>query len=64
MDKVRFVTPVKIGDTLYMEMETIEAKPKDDQRGVITTESHIVNQRGEDCCVYIAKMLCGRRPVP
>ncbi len=64
MDKVRFVNPVKIGDTLHMELETIEAKEKDNQKGVITTESHIVNQRGEDCCVYIAKMLCARRPMP
>ncbi len=61
MDRVRFVNPVKIGDTLYMELETIETNAKDDKRGVITTESHIVNQRGEDCCIYIAKMLCGRR---
>jgi 3-hydroxybutyryl-CoA dehydratase len=63
MDKVRFVNPVKIGDTLYNEMETTETKAKDDGRGVVTTEAHIVNQRGEDCCVYIAKMLCGRRPL-
>ncbi len=62
MDKVRFVGPVKIGDTLHVEIEVIETKAKDDSRGVITSKASIKNQRGEDCCIYIGKILCGRRP--
>ncbi len=62
MDKVRFINPVKIGDTLRVEIEILGADAKDDKRGIITSEARIKNQRDEDCCIYIGKVLCGRRP--
>ncbi len=62
MDKLRFTAPVFIGDTLRVEVEIIETKAKDDQRGVVTSQARIKNQRDEDCCIYIGKILCGRRP--
>ncbi len=62
MDKVRFTAPVFIGDTLRVEVEIIETRAKDDQRGIVTSQSRIKNQRDEDCCINIGKILCGRRP--
>ncbi len=62
MDSIRYINPTKIGDTLHLEFEVTEMKEKDDKRGVFTTRNAIVNQRGEECCVYVAKILCGRRP--
>ena len=62
MESVRFVNPVKIGDTLYLEWELTELNEKDEKSGVFTCRNVIQNQRGEDCCVYIQKILCGRKP--
>ncbi len=62
MDSVRFTNPTKIGDTLHLEIETLELTPKDDKRGLVTSKSSIKNQRGEDCCVFVSKFMCGRKP--
>ena len=60
-ESVRFVNPVKIGDTLHLETEVKEMVEKDDKRGLFTTENVIKNHRGEDCCIYKATALCGRK---
>ncbi len=60
-ESVRFVKPVKIGDTLHLETEVKEMVEKDDKRGLFTTENVIKNHRGEDCCIYKATALCGRK---
>jgi acyl dehydratase len=62
MDEVRFTAPVKIGDTIHSETEIVALDAKDAKRGVITNHNRIVNQRGEPCCMYTTKILCGRRP--
>ncbi|MBT7697561.1 MAG: dehydratase [Desulfobacterales bacterium] len=62
MDSIRFIAPTKIGDTIHLEFEVAELTEKDDKRGVITSKNTIKNQRGEECCVYISKVLAGRRP--
>jgi 3-hydroxybutyryl-CoA dehydratase len=62
MDSVRFVGAVKIGDTIHLEAEVVDLKEKDESRGVVTTQNIIRNQKGEECCVFVAKVLCGRKP--
>ncbi len=62
IDSVRFTGAVKIGDTIHLEAQIIEKSAKDDQRGIITSGNSIKNQRGEDCCVFTSKFLCGRAP--
>ncbi len=62
IDKVRFVNPVKIGDTIHLEIEFLELTPKDDKRGLVTAQSTVKNHRGEDCCIMVSKFLCGRAP--
>jgi acyl dehydratase len=62
IDKVRFTGAVKIGDTIYLEVEIVEKTSKDDERGIITSRGTIKNQRGEDCCVFTTKFLCARAP--
>jgi acyl dehydratase len=60
MERVRFTRPVKIGDTLHLEAEVAALEPKDDVRGVLTWDNRVLNQRGEPCCVFVTKLLCGR----
>jgi acyl dehydratase len=64
MERVRFVNPTKIGDTLHVECELTAIEPKDPRRGVLVWESKIVNQRGETCAAYVTKLLCGRAADP
>ncbi len=61
MDKVRFAAPTKIGDTLHMEIEVLEKKDKGEPGGVITFQSNIKNQRGEDAAISIMKIFMAKK---
>lgn len=61
MDKVRFTGPVKIGDTIHLETEVIEMKDKG-EFGVVASQWHIKNQRGEDVAVLITKAAVAKKP--
>ena len=60
MDRVRFLNPTRIGDTIHVEAEVIEKEERNDQSGVITYRQIIKNQRGEDVVVGIMKVLMAR----
>ncbi|HDP81142.1 MAG TPA: dehydratase [Spirochaetes bacterium] len=62
MDSVRFLAPVKIGDTIRCEVEVVALEEKDGKRGIIVSKNSIKNQRGEDVCVYTTRALVGRKP--
>ncbi len=47
MDRVRFVKPVFIGDTIHLRGEVLALEPKDDDRGVVTVRQELVNQHGD-----------------
>ena len=47
MDRVRFVKPVFIGDTLRLRGEVIALDAKDEARGVVTVRQELVNQNGD-----------------
>jgi len=62
MEDVKFLAPVLIGDTIHLETEIAALDPKDDARGIVETQSKIINQHGDVVCSYISKILCGRQP--
>jgi acyl dehydratase len=64
MEKVRFTAPCKIGDTIHTEVEIIEMKEKDSERGILVSESKVLNQKSETVIVFTAQTLVGRRPRP
>ena len=41
MDRVRFVKPVFIGDTLHLRAEVVTLEPKDDARGIVTVRQAV-----------------------
>ena len=47
VDKLRFLKPVFIGDTVWVEPKVIFLKEKSDKHGVATFLMNIVNQRDE-----------------
>ncbi|MFZ5631495.1 MAG: MaoC/PaaZ C-terminal domain-containing protein [Bacillota bacterium] len=60
MDRVRFVGPVKIGDTIRVETVIAGKEEKNEKSGVVTVEQEIKNQRNETVVKSIMKMLVAR----
>jgi 3-hydroxybutyryl-CoA dehydratase len=62
MDSVKFLGPVKIGDTIHCVAEIAALEIKDDKRGIIVSKNSIENQRNEAVIVYSTRALAGRKP--
>jgi len=61
IDRLRFVRPVFIGDTVRVEKNVIERLEKTDERGVVTFETTVFNQNDEPVLVYFDKLMLKRR---
>ena len=62
VDRMRFIKPVFIGDTIRLNRRVESAEPRDETAGVITFEDRVVNQDGQLCLRYFPKYLLKRRP--
>jgi 3-hydroxybutyryl-CoA dehydratase len=62
VDKVRFVVPTKIGDTIHLEGEVAQTVVIDEERGLIIARHRMVNQRGQAVLTLTTKTLVRRRP--
>jgi 3-hydroxybutyryl-CoA dehydratase len=62
IDKLRFVKPVFIGDTIHARKAVIDALAKSAVMGVVTFETTVVNQHGETVLVYKDKLAIKKRP--
>lgn len=58
----KILKPVFAGDTIHAEVEVVGIKPTSKgNRGVVTTENKVVNQKGETVMTYRAvRMMAGR----
>jgi 3-hydroxybutyryl-CoA dehydratase len=63
MEKVRFVEPTKIGDTLRVESEVMQVTTVDAERGLITFQQRVVNQHNATVLSYTNKLIVARRPL-
>jgi 3-hydroxybutyryl-CoA dehydratase len=61
VDKLRFVSPVFIGDTIHLVKRVVERKALGAAQGTVVFESRVLNQRGELVLVYRDKLLMKRR---
>jgi 3-hydroxybutyryl-CoA dehydratase len=61
IDKLRFVAPVKLLDTIHVEMEAVEKQEKDERGGVITFRQTIRNQREEEVAVGTMRSFIAKR---
>lgn len=64
VDKLRFVAPVFMGDTIRVTKRVAERKEMGATQGTVTFETRVLNQRGELVLVYFDKMLLKRRTEP
>jgi acyl dehydratase len=62
IDRLRFVRPTFIGDTVRVEKKVIDRQEKE-KGGVITFETSVLNQNNEPVLVYTDKLMVKRRPV-
>jgi 3-hydroxybutyryl-CoA dehydratase len=63
IDKLRFVKPVFIGDTIHVRKKVAGAMAKGGEVGVVTFETSVLNQHGETVLVYRDKLAVKKRPV-
>jgi 3-hydroxybutyryl-CoA dehydratase len=62
LDRVRFTAPVKFGDTIHTEMTVTQARPASKaDRGVVTFDVMVKNQRNDVVCTYQTSVLMRRR---
>jgi acyl dehydratase len=62
LDRLRFVKPTFIGDTIRVRQKVEGKTERNEQSGIITMLNEVVNQRGEVAVSYTAKVLLKRRP--
>ncbi|HSS63288.1 MAG TPA: MaoC family dehydratase [Gammaproteobacteria bacterium] len=63
MDELRWLAPVRPGDTLHMEGEVVEVRPSSSKpdRGILKVDYRAINQRGEPVMSLTVLHLLRRR---
>ena len=62
IDKLRFVKPVFLGDTITVRKTVLDTLAKGSVMGVVTFDTTVVNQRGETVLVYRDKLAIKQKP--
>ena len=62
IDKLRFVKPVFIGDTIHVRKKVADTMAKGGTAGVVTFDTTVLNQNGEAVLVYRDKIAVKTRP--
>ena len=61
LDRLRFVKPTFIGDTIRVRQKVQEKSERDEKSGIVTMLNEVINQREEVVVSYTAKVLLKRR---
>jgi acyl dehydratase len=61
LDRLRFVKPTFIGDTIWVRQKVEGKSERDEKSGIITFLNEVINQREEVVISYTAKVLLRRR---
>lgn len=62
LDRLRFVKPTFIGDTIRVKQKVDSKSARDEHSGIVTMVNEVINQREEVVVSYTAKVLLKRRP--
>jgi acyl dehydratase len=63
IDKLRFIAPTKLGDTIHVVSEVVELLPRSETSGVVCSQVSIVNQNSDVVASAQFRMLVRRRMV-
>lgn len=61
LDRLRFVKPTFIGDTIHVRQKIESKSERDPTSGIVTILNEVINQREEVVVSYTAKVLIKRR---
>jgi acyl dehydratase len=61
VDKLRFVAPVFIGDTIHVSQRVLEKQAKNAERGVIASEITVLNQDSKTVVIYTTRLMVKTR---
>jgi 3-hydroxybutyryl-CoA dehydratase len=61
LDRLRFVKPTFIGDTIHVRQKVESKSERDQSSGIVTMLNEVINQRDEVVISYTAKVLLKRR---
>ena len=61
VDKLRFVKPVFLGDTVQVEKQVVKVQELGLAKGLITFAARVFNQDGEEVILYHERVLIQRR---
>ncbi|MFN0124092.1 MAG: MaoC/PaaZ C-terminal domain-containing protein [Blastocatellia bacterium] len=61
IDRLRFVKPTFIGDTIHVRQRVEDKTERDAHSGVVTSLTEVINQRGEIVISYTSKALIKRQ---
>lgn len=57
----KFSVPVRPGDTIHCQIEVVEKRDTSDgKRGVLTSRTHVINQRDEEVLVFTGSFMMRR----
>ncbi|MDQ0218102.1 dehydratase [Peribacillus cavernae] len=57
VDRLRFVRPCRIGDSIFVEQKVVEKEDKQNGMGVVTLELKVKNQAEQDLVLLVQKVL-------
>lgn len=63
VDRLRFIRPVFIGDTIHVREKVVAKADRDASSGVVDTLSEVTNQNGTVVLSYTARTLWRKRPL-
>ena len=61
LDRLRFVKPTFIGDTIHVRQKVEAKTERDEHSGIVTMLNEVINQRDEVVVSSVAKVLIKRR---
>ena len=61
VDRIRYLKPTRIGDTLHVESQVNRKEEKGPDRGVVDIEYHVINQKGETVQIATQRLLVARK---
>jgi 3-hydroxybutyryl-CoA dehydratase len=64
VDRLRFVKPVFLGDTIHLKQTVLAPEPRDAGSGIVNLKHQVFNQDGVLVTSYTAKLLVHRRQQP
>src|SRR5215510_146145 len=63
LDRLRFVKPTLIGDTIHVRQKVESKNERDQKSGIVTLLNEVINQNEKVVVSYTAKVLLKRRPI-